>query len=494
MVSPTQPTAADYGEASIPHNAVWVRVIPSTFTIGSYDPSTDNPQIDLRELRSVTILMSAREKVQLDGAVDIVRDAAEQFLQLLQDTGATARIIQYATVAQELAPATLVTLESMDRGGVLANALLGYYNPRPPVNPPTAWEYDGSGPVSDANNWNSGGADQFSNWDAAFDLASSDPSELIVVIDDGDPDAFNLDQPGDPVSGVGYNTFRSDAEDVTVNRAIEEANAVKAAGSRVLVAVLVSGRPSVDTMNRLKAISGPQVITDADVGAGYNLNEVDALELRNHNDLIGALPWLLDTVDKASINVHFPVYEAGVAVSNALAGLTITVEPTVPGGTFDWVLPDTTAGTEKTATVNGVGYANVQIAPDPADAEWRARVTLGGKAALEASWGTGWTMEWGRPGDDDVYIEIPNADGSHRTSRLDLDMTDPDAPFFDIPTILDGEVVKVTVYVERVRNQWLYVWDDVTAKFRPAQAAVWDGAAAFDDAEVNVWDGGAWVK
>ena len=56
-------------------------------------------------------------------AVDDVRDAADTFLQSLKNTNSFARVGQFASVAQTLAPRTQVDDTSMGQGGTLSEAV-----------------------------------------------------------------------------------------------------------------------------------------------------------------------------------------------------------------------------------------------------------------------------------------------------------------------------------------------------------------------------------
>ena len=58
-------------------------------------------------------------------------DAAEAFLDALSNTGSSARVTQFATVTQQVAPSTVVDDESLGPEPS-AGAIGGYYNPRPP--------------------------------------------------------------------------------------------------------------------------------------------------------------------------------------------------------------------------------------------------------------------------------------------------------------------------------------------------------------------------
>lgn len=166
-----------------------------------------------------------------------VRDAGEAFLDALADTGSTARVLQFASLSEQLAPQTEVTAASLQTGGVFRTALNRYYNPKPPrPSNVTIHTYDGSGNPQSANNWRvDNGSIQYTNWDAGLAQAGQPqtlPTELVLYITDGDPTAYDFDQAGDPFDpgpppDVGMNTDRDDARATTLDRAVEEANQLK---------------------------------------------------------------------------------------------------------------------------------------------------------------------------------------------------------------------------------------------------------------------------
>ena len=94
----------------------------------------------------VSLVLDASGSVESAHAVGDVRDAAAELLDALKDTGSTARVLQFATLAEELAPRQLVDDVSMGNNGDLDDAVDGYFNPQPqrPSNV-TIRRYDGSG-------------------------------------------------------------------------------------------------------------------------------------------------------------------------------------------------------------------------------------------------------------------------------------------------------------------------------------------------------------
>ena len=72
-----------------------------------------NPEVAEQCGLPVTLVLDASGSILSFDAVEQVRDAAEVFLDALKDTGATARVVDFGTVARQTAPADLVTTPSM---------------------------------------------------------------------------------------------------------------------------------------------------------------------------------------------------------------------------------------------------------------------------------------------------------------------------------------------------------------------------------------------
>ena len=103
------------------------------------------------------------------------RIAAAELLDAVKDTGSTARVLQFATLAEELAPRQLVDDVSMGNNGDLDDAVDGYFNPQPlrPSNV-TIRRYDGSGNPASEGNWDTSNSSiQYTNWHQALDLTAN---------------------------------------------------------------------------------------------------------------------------------------------------------------------------------------------------------------------------------------------------------------------------------------------------------------------------------
>ena len=138
---------------------------PSPVAASQVTPdSLPNPEVPEQCGLPVTLVLDASGSILSFDAVEQVRDAAEVFLDALKDTGSTARVVDFGTVAQT-APADLVTTPSMQPAGVHGQALEHYYNPKPTVDPPNAYRYDGSGSVTSTLNFSLDYEDQWTNWE-----------------------------------------------------------------------------------------------------------------------------------------------------------------------------------------------------------------------------------------------------------------------------------------------------------------------------------------
>ena len=78
---------------------------------------------------NVTLILDASGSVSQAHAVENVRDSARAFLEALADTSSTARVIDFGTVARVSAPRTIVTTASLQEGGVFAERAGGLLQP-----------------------------------------------------------------------------------------------------------------------------------------------------------------------------------------------------------------------------------------------------------------------------------------------------------------------------------------------------------------------------
>jgi uncharacterized repeat protein (TIGR01451 family) len=359
---------------------VWFAVIGGVSPAVAQVQPEPNPQIADQCGLPFTLVLDASGSIADAGAVEDVRDAAEAFLDAVKDTGSTARVLDFATVARQTAPPDLVTTQSMAPGGVHADALAAYYNPKPPVNPPNTYRYDGSGNVLSASNFTLDFEDQWTNWDGALDLAGRAGSDLVLFVTDGNPTAADSDRAGDPffVAGqfppnVRFNLSSGSAQTHALDRAIEEANQVKGAGTRILSVGVGDAFDSQSAVNRLTRISGPNVATSADE---FDIRTTDVTVVTDFDALALALRGVVTELCSPSLTIRKFVQTAESATYEPAPGWDITVTPTISGGgTFDWILPNTTPSASKTVTTNNNGFAQFQWEPDPATASSSALVS-----------------------------------------------------------------------------------------------------------------------
>ena len=406
-------------------------------------PATPNPPIEESCGVDVTLVLDASGSINSSHAVEDVRDAADAFLDALRNTNSTARVTQFGTVSAQLAARTAVDDASLGTGGALAAALRGYYNPIPPAVPPQTFRrYDGSGnPLSSFNYGPANtSSNQYTNWDQALDQAGTGAApEMVLFVTDGDPTAFDFNQAGDPFSAgpppdVAYGTDgSSEARDVTLGRAVEEANQIKAT-TRILAVGVGNALGNDASINRLVAVSGDQVVRDADLGTIDSLNDVDVALVTDFEDLAQFLRGVVLQLCSPSLTIRKLAQSAGNDTYQPTAGWSMTVAPEVPGG-FDWILPDTAPATSKTQSTDTNGFAQFQWEPNVSGQDSVAIVS----EAVQA----GYTP--GRPGvDDDFRCELRNEDGDVRVVQGDLTVTGTTAAFVLDP--VGEEIVTCTVW------------------------------------------------
>jgi uncharacterized repeat protein (TIGR01451 family) len=397
-------------------------------------PQTPAPNPAMTEScgADVVLVLDASGSISSAHAVDDVRDAADAFLDALADTGSTARVTQFGSVSEQLAPQAEVTSTSLGAGGAFRDAINGYYDPIPPrPSGVTIRQYDGGGDPQSSGNWReSNGSNQFTNWDQSLDQAGepqSRPIELVVYVTDGDPTAFDFNQPGDPFDAgpppdVGVQTNSGSAAQTTMDRAIQEANQIKASGARMLavgVGSAVTGNSS--SRNRLIQIAGPQTVDDDGLDDVDSINEVDVALVRDFDTLAAFLRGVVNQLCTPSMAIRKLAQTPGDSDYTPAAAWAINVQPTVAGGgTYTWILPDSDAAQRaacgnptdpndqgpRRCLTNTTGIASFQWEPNPSDANTSAVVT----EELQP----GYTA--GRPGGlTDWSCTLKNNDGTEET-------------------------------------------------------------------------------
>ncbi|MDX2378533.1 MAG: hypothetical protein QNM02_02090, partial [Acidimicrobiia bacterium] len=382
--------------------------------------SVPNPLIKESCGVDLTLVLDASGSIASSHAVEQVRGAAKSFLDALADTDSNARVTQFGTASEELAPPTLITAASLSPGGAHADALTSYYNPKPPKPAGVTWyKYDGSGDPSNGGNFDQRTDPQYTNWDQSLRQAADTPAEIVVYITDGQPSAYDLDKPSDPFdqgppSDVAFGTDRNQALQVTLDRAVEEANLVKTNKTRMLAVGVGKATSSNSLVQRLVSISGPQVVRDAGLGNVDSLNDIDVAIVSNFDDLAEFLRSVVLQLCSPSLTVTKLAQTPGSASYDPAPGWDITVTPEVPGGAvppYAWILPDTAPAASKTVVTNGNGVSQFQWEPNPAEEDSRATI----HEALQPSYIAG------RPLTTDYRCELRDEKGNVRVQEGELD-------------------------------------------------------------------------
>ncbi len=173
-----------------------------------------------------------------------------------------------------------------------------------------ARQYKGAGSITNTNNFGDLDNDnrQWTNWDSALDRADDNPGELVVFVTDGDPTALNLDQTHDafnpPGTTVAFNTFRGDLAGPSVDRAVQEANAIKSGPGRARILAVGVGAAVTEeeSVARLVRIAGPQVVQDTE--GITSLNQVDVAVVPNFKDLADLLSSVVTELCSPSLAVR----------------------------------------------------------------------------------------------------------------------------------------------------------------------------------------------
>ncbi|HEY5879149.1 MAG TPA: LPXTG cell wall anchor domain-containing protein [Nakamurella sp.] len=399
-----------------------------------------NPPITKACGIDLTLVLDASGSVNSAHAVEDVRSAGQAFLDGLKGTSSSARVLQFATASEELASRQIIDDASLSQGGAFGKAIAAYYNPKPPVTGIGVHTFRGGNyDPRQANSWTSNSSDQYTNWQQSLKQTAEDTPKLVVYVTDGDPTAYDFDRPGDPFYhaaqpyDIGIKTDgNSDALAITMDRAVEAANAVKTNGSRMLAVGVGSALNNSASQQRLTQISGPDI---ASTVADFDIETTDVALVKNYSDLAQAIRTVVLDLCSPSLTIQKLAQTAGNADYRPAQGWSFTTTPTVTPPGFDWVLPDTAPATSKTVLTDSNGYAQFQWEPQAEAATSTALVS----EILQA----GYTA--GRPGaDNDFRCEAKNVNNVVRVITGDLDTAGPN-PAFNLDPI-GNEIVTCSVY------------------------------------------------
>ncbi len=236
----------------------------------------------------------------------VVRSAVEDFLVGIGDSGSSAAIIEFGTASNAVFDFTQVDAAN------LAATFLPYL--------------DGTsgGDVYDAPSQTG----SYTNWDDSLDDVSlldtsAHPDPLVLFLTDGDPTAYNLDHTGDP-GGVSVGGVTPTALD----RAVEEANEIKAQGSHIIAVGLGASLSSGSSLGRLEAVSGT---SHFDGSGPLDLDETDVVLVPNFAELPAVMSLIAEAMcAQPQIDV---TKSASAAVVTAGSEVTYTIEVMNTGNT-----------------------------------------------------------------------------------------------------------------------------------------------------------------
>ena len=231
-------------------------VVAASTPIGAQEPPIDepdpnafippisavaNPRLEPNAERGldIAIVLDLSNSID-DTELAQLRTAAQNFVTALQGTPSNVGVYNFATFAPANASAanTPLVFQSVATAAGATTARNKITGLTRPVS------------ANGGTNWDRG---------IAQVTASGQDYDALLFLTDGDPTAFGI--PGNPGVPVGNNDFGTGVDQVDVNAAVVSANAVKAAGTR-MIAVGIGTGASPGSVQRLQAISGPTENSD----------------------------------------------------------------------------------------------------------------------------------------------------------------------------------------------------------------------------------------
>ena len=221
---------------------------------------------------------------------------------------------------------------------------------------------------------------------------------------------------------------------MTLDRAVEEANQIKTAGTRMLAIGVGSALSNTASENRLQQISGPQVVRDADLDDVDSLNDIDVALVTDFEDLAPFLRSVVLQLCSPSLTIRKLAQTADDATYEPAQGWDMTVTPTRARRRLRLDPPDTTAAPSKTVPPTPTA------SPSSSGSRSHRRPTPPPRSprTLEPA-----TPPAGPGRQTDFRCEFHDEDGNVRVEEGEF--VDPANPSFDLDPI-GQEIVTCTVY------------------------------------------------
>ena len=322
-------------------------------------PGEDNAPIANPDLPpgcgiDIHVILDESTSIQQAGATDDVRRAFRAFTSALRNTGSRMAVSEFSTVAR-------LPLSGAANGAyttVTDATIASTFDPYITIG------------------FNPNGS---TNWEDAFRIGRyflPRPSEvtphLVVFITDGDPNKIvRSDQvtydPGNP--NVAQNEYELKvplAENETVganenpakDRAVPNANAVKAQGSHILTVAVGRALSSPAALARIIAVSGPDVF--AGDGA-FDITTDDVYRVADFSHLEDALRDAAFRLCAPSVNVRKLIdANPDPTVDDLQPGQGWSMTANVAPAPAAWVLPQGATGATATGTTGPDGFVNFQ--------------------------------------------------------------------------------------------------------------------------------------
>ncbi len=353
-----------HGRVAFATAAVFASLLSGlTVPIASAAPGEDDTPIrnpDLRTACGIDILMILDESGSIGnaGATGAVKAAFRAFTRALNNTGSRLAVAEFSTVARLPLAGAAARNYTTVTDATLASTFDPYiagFNP----NGSTNWE------------------DGFRVGRYFLPRPSPDTPHLTVFITDGDPnliirqDRVTFD-PGNPIEAqnqyerqvpllstpANVNQTQSASENPAKNRAVPNANALKAQKSHVLSIAVGNGLQNPASLSRIIAVSGPDVFPDT---GPFNIATTDVYREPNFALLEAALREAAFQLCAPSVNVrklidHNPdpaVDDLQPAQDWSMSALAVPEPDT-------WVAPVGATGNTATGPTGPDGFVNFQ--------------------------------------------------------------------------------------------------------------------------------------
>jgi uncharacterized repeat protein (TIGR01451 family) len=318
---------------------------PAAAARGESQAPIDNPDLEAACGIDIAVILDRSGSIANAGATPAVKAAFKAFTSALKNTGSRLAVADFSTTARLPLPAPATQTYTAVTDATIATIFDPYINA---FNP------------SGSTNWEDG----LRMGRYFIPRPSPTTPHLVVFITDGDPNYVIRST----VSQIDYqrkvplDSSQVQSTDMTTatNQAVPNANAIKGAGSHILVVAVGAGLNNQQSLNRIIAISGPDVFpTNTPT---FDIQTTDVYRQPDFSQLEQALRAAAFQLCAPSVNVQKLVDIDPDPVGENLqpgAGwhMTAQVSPAP-----EWVVPPppNSSGSTATGTTSADGFVNFQ--------------------------------------------------------------------------------------------------------------------------------------